>query len=298
MAFIRIGHSSVYVTDSREVTAAKYAYGVSGSVMVRIASDILDAVKIERLWLTDENRSAVRQPTVSTLAAVPLSQVQTDQLEDALGYIVGEHLILGAVCRDTKPVPRRIDVPGSPSRTIYSPILGAFVVASVRTDIPNRNDTPDRKAKPSTDKRIRRAVIYIVKPDGDHDDMDTIGIKQENGEGVKEHLILGSFDLFPGERVHGICEWELDVRERRRKDCMLLVGTSYIKRRSSGLEEQGRVLIMRVTKSRSGTCRFSILRKMDFPKPVRAVISYEQDGVVICAGKSLILKRYSKERKR
>ncbi|KAF1811560.1 hypothetical protein P152DRAFT_474717 [Eremomyces bilateralis CBS 781.70] len=292
MAFIRIGQSSLFITDSRESSAAKYAYGVCGSVIVTIFCDTLDFVNVERVWIADQHRSAFRQPTVCTLAAIPLCQVQNHKDEVALAYIVGEHLYLGTTSTQVKPVPRRIDISGSPERIMYSPFLKAFIVSSVRTEIRNGRGRSD------PDKRIKRGVIYVVKPDGGADEISTLGIKQEEGENSRESLILGAFDLYPSERVHSLCEWELQLQQRRMKDVMILVGTSYTKRRSNRLEELGRIIILRIALAKDGTCKFAVLQKLEVPAPVRAVASYEKDGVVMCTGKNLVLKRYSKERKR
>lgn len=167
-------------------------------------------------------------------------------------------------------IPRRIPVPGTPVKLIYSDRLKKLVVIYYTIDIIQGDGNRNSAAK----QRFLKYRLAVIDPDATELDRDASISSVESPIYSK-----------PGERFLGLVEWFPQVGENIHH--FFIVHT--ILSRRDPAESRGRILIFAVS-DHIGRNVLTFKRHWDKEAPVYALAPYGQNSIVYSCGKHLCLQ--------
>lgn len=198
--------------------------------------------------------------------------------------ILGAKLVVAALDRTTKVVPRRIPVTGTPRRIIFSKQLDMLVVVVTTSE----NKPPRQRSSPGVRSRPRlllRDCIEFINPD-----QQMIKTEEEEPQllGPPKYIVPAGR---VGERVLGIIDWS--PSEGVKTYHFIVVCTSI--KHPGGLQDTGRIAFFNARRNNQGGLEVAQKYQMGIPcdRPAYSVASLGSSSLVYCSGTELIIQSLS-----
>ena len=212
-------------------------------------------------------------------------------LEGSLICVTQKQLLACSLDRTTKPVPRQIQLPGSPRRLIYSEYLKRLVVGYEARQIEVDDLCRKLTVRPS---------IAFVDPDTEpamslssSSSLSDVGMDTESSDSTGVPPQSRTPTGAAGEKITALLDWQFTQESRVYH--MIVVGTNH-----PHAEKDGRVIY--ITARRSPTVQGQIDSSVKFVHaykgPVRAIAPYGSSSLVIAAGKEISLQTLDASAKR
>ncbi|KAK2758182.1 hypothetical protein FQN54_004026 [Arachnomyces sp. PD_36] len=238
---------------------------------------------LEKVWITDHNNPSYLQSAVDVFTCVdshPYSKPGT--LDGSLVCIVGDQLLVCTLENTTKSVPRRIPIPGSPNRMIYSKYLKTLVIGYTYSEESESNGIIRRCVRPRID---------FIDPDSPPGLAFTVDISDDEGEETPGNQLprpTGS----AGERITAIADW--NSTDGKNNYHMIVVGTT----RPVDLK-RGRLVYITARRHPDDLKIHSTVKHAHlYEEPIRAITPYGQCSLVVTTGKEVILQKFDIAEKR
>ena len=220
------------------------------------------------IWITDPS-PAFQQGDISTFA-----QGGSGAAKGLLFAVGGSQIHIAELLSDfgsPKPclIPRRIPVPGTPVKLIYSERLKKLVVIYYTIHIIQGDGNSNTAAKRSLQYRLA-----VIDPDATHPDRDALVSSAESPIYSK-----------PGERFLGLIEWFPKIGSNIHH---LFIVHTILSRRNPA-ESRGRILIFAVSDHLDRDI-ITFKRYWDKEAPVYALAPYGENSIVYSCGKFLCLQ--------
>ncbi|KAJ5187589.1 hypothetical protein N7449_010583 [Penicillium cf. viridicatum] len=223
---------------------------------------------LSRVWITDQNRPAYFPTRLSSFDIVEVREYWSEVPTTYLFCFADGQLLVCSLEQETKVVPRRIDIPGNPSKLTYSNHLRSLIVTYSVAQIGNQERPLDLS---------RTACVEFVDPDTQSpvvaNDMDMVhrGLFPWRPHGV------------PGEKITCIFDW-MPQREGNAYH-LIAIGTS-ISLPHKPNNRKGRLMLIQASRDANYPEQITCIDKHTqlFDHPVYAMAAYD-DSLIIVSGK-------------
>ncbi|KAJ5448194.1 hypothetical protein N7445_003015 [Penicillium cf. griseofulvum] len=221
-----------------------------------------------RVWITDQNRPAYFPARLNSFDLVDIRDQESGVATTYMFCFADGQLLVCSLDQEEKAVPRRIDIPGNPSKLTYSRHLRSLIVSYSVVQIENQ-------AKPLD--LSRTACVEFVDPDTQMpvipNDVDMVaqGLLPWRPHGVSGEKITCIVDCLPhkdGNAYH-----------------LIAIGTS-ISMPHQPNNRQGRLMLIQASRDVNFPGQITCIDKHTqwFKDPVYAVAAY-YDSVIVVSGK-------------
>ena len=193
--------------------------------------------------------------------------------------------MVSALSTSPKAVPRRLHVPGTPSRLLFSSNLAKIVVgySTVKAEF-KRSRTGVTRGK----KRTTNPTLAFIDP------YDRVATPRSDGEQEESlSVALSSSTSCPagraGERIMGLIEWRCQVGKG---SVHYYVVASRVGHPDS---LRGRIVFIRAEEQEDPGTGLNVWcpNQITCAEPVTAISGYDKDTLIYCTGTMLTLKRLS-----
>ncbi len=269
---LQIGNTTVTVsTDNTRISRA-IILSEQKLYSLEYSPDRLPKSKVpaslNSIWLTDSEHT-FQQGEITAFA-----QGGSGISQGLLFCVEGSQIHMARFFPQTQPesgmIPRRIPIPGTPVRLIYSQWLKRLVVIYYQINIIKAEGR-----RTAANQRSTRYHMAVVDPDA------AFGGPDEDGN-EETRPRYPSYYSKPGERFLGVTEWFPKVGEDVHH--LFLVHTILGRRVAS--ESKGRILLFAASEKGSMTLK----RHYDKDSPVYSLAPYEPSSILYCCGHDLCLQ--------
>ncbi|KAH8700452.1 mono-functional DNA-alkylating methyl methanesulfonate N-term-domain-containing protein [Talaromyces proteolyticus] len=235
-----------------------------------INADTLD-FDLQQIWITDQNNPAYAQKSVDVFTVIDRpTESSSTTLDGSLVCISDGQLLICALDRFAKAIPRKIDLPGSANRITYSEHLQSLVVAY------NITETVESETGPV--KRYTRPYLEFIYLDSHNSNLLSSQSSQQDGD---PNLWRPSGSS--GEKITCILDWMPE--NNGRKYHFIVIGTA-----RNTKEDKGRIIFLIAKRSKTNPTQVecSVKHIHPFDGPVRAVAAYGDFTLMVASGNDII----------
>ena len=238
-----------------------------------------DDALIQMIWLTDFKRSGLRQPEMRAIAQLdPRNSCGIPSSLWRRLYCMDNENIYATeleVTLDTRVIPRRIGVRGTPTRIIY---LSNFDKLIVAVAVPFFLETQRKK--------LVFSMLKIVDPNSP-------GLPEETADDLEAGTFNNPVASDPstvvvgksGERILAITLWS--IRTSGHTWRMLVVGT--MGTRGDSETRCGRVYIYNISPDVDGVLKLTLKYTKKTADPVYSLAAYDETSICCCSGNVLTM---------
>ncbi|MCJ1378693.1 hypothetical protein MMC17_001792 [Xylographa soralifera] len=245
---------------------------------------------IQSIWLSALDQPGFRQSSIMCIAQSDPWIFDRDSVSGLLFCINDSRLHLTELDYGLRssPIVRKMPVPGTPSRIIFSRLVNKLVVAFTTIRVRESQDNRDRERSRKT--RLLFPTLMFLDPNGRH--MQDL---QEPPYGISDlstsnpqKLPLGvPKNIGPsGTKVLGLMEWRPSVLG---KEFPLLV-VNTLRARRDGRADSGSIQVYHITRGTPNIVVIELKHNISFDKPVYSLASYGASSLVFCSGTTLCLR--------
>lgn len=245
-----------------------YVYGGADTCYINLSPLQLDHVGLDNIWLTDRANRSLNQTSMAAVCQVSYVADNQRHADSTIFLDANAQVYFGSLAKSIEPLPRRIPVPGTPSRLIYSNYLQCLIVAStiVEVDVPSH-------------KRFESSAIILMDPDGEAEETE-----MEESNGVIGTLSIASQSVVylenTGERIQCLTEWQ--VGKDKDKHHFVVVGTAA--HDSSNGRNFGFIHLFQFRFNEAGQPGLKLMKTCRESRPVGAVCAWDHKTLLYCTG--------------
>ncbi|KAL3461485.1 mono-functional DNA-alkylating methyl methanesulfonate N-term-domain-containing protein [Aspergillus heterothallicus] len=223
---------------------------------------------IQRIWITDQNNPAYYPKVLQSFSKMSTAAPVPNSLSESLFCVADGQLMVCTLDSTVKPIPRRINLPGSANKVAYSQHLKCLVVSYTQTMLETDVDPV---------KRYTRPHIEFLDPDLQYplddsvEDTETQKYKPWRPQGAA------------GEKISCILEWT--PRKGDEEYHFIVLGTA---RRNQ--PDRGRVIFLQASRDTSSVsqieCSVKYIHKFD--GPVYSIVPYGDFTLMVSTGHEIV----------
>lgn len=291
---IRMGQTSARITPSPVDGSIAFVSCGADLCRVRCVSSTSE-LSIDSIWLTDNHNPAYMQAAVTAVCQLPLYQVAHSTERNLGGFlfgVAGDLLVFSRIesdihqpgllppdshSFDTRAVLRSLNTYARPSNVIYLNSQRRFVVATIE---------PREDSCPPNGSRILISRLRLLNAHSDKP-VDEVEIKQEDGGGLTDGLLVAEYQLEHAERVYTMVDWQYTDNGKRYS--LLIIGTGI---HSGPGKPKGRRLIFSLGKSSS---RISLQKETNYDAPVYCIAMWDNRTTVTSVGNLISLDAFNSQ---
>ncbi|KAI9375703.1 mono-functional DNA-alkylating methyl methanesulfonate N-term-domain-containing protein [Aspergillus egyptiacus] len=223
---------------------------------------------LQRIWITDQNNPAYHPMIIHSLAMMGPASAEIDGLLGSLFCIADGQLMICTLDNTVKTIPRRINLPGSATKVVFSQHLKSLVVAYTQTALETNSDPV---------KRYTRAHIEFIDPDTQLPlDSSVEGLEDQKNRPWRPQGAAG-------EKISCILEWT--PRKGEEEYHFIVIGTA---RRNQ--QERGRVIFLQASRDAVNPSRIECFVKYihKFEGPVYSIAPYGDFTLMVSTGHEIV----------
>ncbi|KAL2848084.1 mono-functional DNA-alkylating methyl methanesulfonate N-term-domain-containing protein [Aspergillus pseudoustus] len=236
--------------------------------VTRSPGDEVSDCTVQRIWITDQNNPAYYPKIIQSFAMMSSAAADANGLSGSLFCIADGQLMACRLDSTPKPIPRRINLPGSATKVAYSQHLKCLVVSYTRTVL-------DADTDPI--KRYTRPHLEFLDPDLQYP-LDDFAEDGETQKG-KPWRPQGA----AGEKISCILEWT--PKKGDEEYHFIVIGTA---RRNQ--PDRGRVIFLQASRDTSPAsqieCSVKYIHKFD--GPVYSIVPYGDFTLMVSTGHEIV----------
>lgn len=235
--------------------------------------------RVTKIIITRSDDQSVRFPSPRCVCIYGISSSRVN-----IAYLLGDELAFSVVSEDSKGLARKMPMPGTPSRILYSRHLRLLVVGGSIT----------REYIPS-ESRSSSMVIHLV----DSSWQEGLTGFMCNGD-VPQPSILATFEGDAGESLLALQEWSIT-----REDVIhhFIIVTTIEKHPATDSHHSGKrkgaIKFLRVSKTAKGEYSLALYQESKENDPVYAICAFDKaNSLLYCTGNEIKMRTYISEEKR
>ncbi|PYH41402.1 protein thtA [Aspergillus saccharolyticus JOP 1030-1] len=263
----RLGHTSVKVQSRGDIALLTCGHGFWQVSCSR--ESVTASYLTQRVWITDQNNPAYHPSTINSFCIAAVGGPGAETLSDTLFCVADGQLMICTLDQKPKTVPRRIDLPGSASKLMYSRHLRSLIVAYNQTAYDTDTDPI---------KRYTRSYIEFVDPDS-QSSMATTPDNPTTSDSSRPWRPQSA----AGEKISCILEWT--PRKDGEEYHFIVIGTSRRKQ-----QERGRVIFLQTYRDPNNPshieCNVKHIHK--FENPVFSIVPYGDFTLMVSTGHTIV----------
>ena len=245
---------------------------------------------IQNIWLSALDQPGLRQSSITCIAQSDPSIFDVESVSGLLFCINDSRLHLTELDDGLRssPVVRKMSVPGTPSRVIFSRLSNTLVIAF--TTIRVREFRDDRSNGLPQQRRLLYPTLMFLDPNGtpmqDLEECPHSTMYSSTSEPQK--LPLGvSMNIGPsGMKILGLMEWRPFVLGR----VFPLLVVNNLRARKGGRVNSGSIQIYHITRKTPNTVLIELKHNISLARPVYSLASYGASSLIFCSGTTLCLR--------
>ncbi|KAJ5170311.1 uncharacterized protein N7500_003094 [Penicillium coprophilum] len=223
---------------------------------------------LSRVWITDQNCPAYFPTRLNSFALVDVGDQESGIISTYLFCFADGQLLVCSLDQEAKTVPRRIDMPGNPSKLTYSRHLRSLIVSYSVVQKGNQARPLDLS---------RTACIEFVDPDAQ------VPVVPNDVDMVSQGLLPWRPHGVSGEKITCILDWM--PCKGGNEYHLIAIGTSVDVPHQPN-KRQGRLMLIHASRDVSSPGQITCIDKHTqwFKDPIYAMASYS-DSVIVASGK-------------
>lgn len=287
---MRIGSVSAQIYANSTDRGAAFVSCGADFCQIRSSPNILGAVGVESIWLTDRSDPGYLQRPVTAVYQLPRMRVNDARagrdLSGLLFVISGKQMLCANLEADQsveqfgrglgwksrhnlKPLPRNMITGAKPTYATYLVLPKKMIVATV--------EAREECAPPDGYRGINSCLKLLNMHDESAKDTE---IKQEVGVEPADRSVVAQYMLSKGERVYSIVDWTYED-DRGKKYNLVIVGTGI---REGPGKETGQRIVLNLGQ-RGSRLRFQ--KASPYPHPVYCIAMFDRRAIVSVIGQEL-----------
>ena len=245
---------------------------------------------IQNIWLSALDQPGVRQSSIICIAQSDPWIFDRESVSGMLYCINDSRLHLTELDTGLRssPIFRKMPVPGTPTRIVFSRLINKLAVAFTTVRVREFQDIPSRGL--SQQKRLLYPTLMFLDPNGSHiqdpDEPQQSTLYSSTSE--PQRLTLGvPINIGPsGMKILGLMEWRPSVLGKEFP--LLVVNTS--RARKGGRADSGSIQIYHITRNTPNIVVIELKHNISLAKPVYSLANYGASSLVFCSGTTLWLR--------
>ncbi|KAJ5964265.1 uncharacterized protein N7479_004141 [Penicillium vulpinum] len=223
---------------------------------------------LSRVWITDQNCPAYFPTRFNSFDLVDIIDQETGSAATYLFCFADGQLLICTLDQEAKTVPRRIDIPGNPSKLTYSRHLQSLIVSYTVTQNNNKANPLDLS---------HTAYVEFVDPDTQ------LSVVPSDTDMVAQGLLPWRPHGVSGEKITCILDW-MPVKNGDAYH-LIVIGT-LINLPHQPNNRQGRLMLIQASRDANHPEQITCIDKHTqwFKDPVYAMVAY-YDSVIVASGK-------------
>lgn len=269
-ANVHVGSGPVQVLSDANSSAAAFLCCSGNALYLHLRGPDFPDPTIKSIWFTDPEQRSFAPSRIDFLARAALRRSDSNEFTELLAK-TPDGWLFGEIDVSSSAVPRRIQIPGTTNRIIFSSHFRSLFVSSSRMKIVNGR----RFSWPSV------STIGV-----DHQDAvpsPLIDIASDDVVEEHHHLYPGT-----GSKINCLTEWHWT--ERQNRFSFLIVGTS--ESRASG-PPTGSLKIFKLRRAAHGAIQAMPWKSYEQKHPVLAVCPYQGNSFLYCVGEDIWKQIYN-----
>ena len=269
-AYVHVGNSPVQVLSDANCPAAAFLCCSGNALYLHLRGPDFPDPTIKSIWFTDPEQRSFAPSRIEFLARAALRRSDSNEFTELLAK-TPDGWLFGEIDVSSSAVPRRIQIPGTTNRIIFSSHLRSLFVSSSRMKIVNGR----RFSWPSV------STIGV-----DHHDAvprPLIDIASDDVVEEQHHLYPGT-----GSQVNCLTEWHWT--EDKNRFSFLVVGTSESR---AGGPPTGSLKIFKLRRAPDGAIQAMPWKSYEQKHPVSAVCPYQGNAFLYCVGEHIWKQIYN-----
>ncbi|MCJ1431631.1 hypothetical protein MMC27_000986 [Xylographa pallens] len=245
---------------------------------------------IQNIWLSALDQPGLRQSSIMCIAQSDPWVFDRESASGLLFIINDSRLHLTELDEGLRssPIVRKLPVPGTPTRILFSRLINKLVVTFTTTRVREFQDIQSRG--PSRQRRLLYPTLMFLDPNGSHmqdPDEPPHGTVYSSTSEPHELPLGVPMNIGPsGMKILGLIEWRPSVLGKEFP--LLVVNTS--RARKGGRADSGSIQIYHIAKTTPNIVVIELKHNISFAKPVYSLANYGASSLVFCSGTTLCLR--------
>ncbi|KAJ9404513.1 hypothetical protein DTO045G8_7735 [Paecilomyces variotii] len=225
---------------------------------------------LQKIWVTDQSNPSYLQGSIDVATLIDAQDdPRPDSLAGSLVCISEGQLLICTLDKNAGPVPRRIHLPGSANRLIYSKYLNSLVVSYTLVELDTETDPI---------KRYSRPTIEFIDLDSQNPEVRNPGPSMRDLDARQPWRPSGA----SGEKITCLLDWmpKRDGAEYH----FIVIGTA-----RKHQEEKGRIIFLQTQRDRAtGQIECVVKHVHKFEGAVHAVAPYGDFTLMVATGYDIV----------
>ncbi|GAD92744.1 conserved hypothetical protein [Paecilomyces variotii No. 5] len=264
----KLGQTTVRLSSNP--TQENFALVVCGDKFWRLTHANDGDYTLQKIWVTDQSNPSYLQGSIDVTTLIDAqADPRPDSLSGSLVCVSEGQLLICTLDKTAGPVPRRVHLPGSANRLIYSKYLSSLVVSYTLVEL-------DTESEPI--KRYSRPTIEFIDLNSQNPEVRNPGSALRDLDAGQPWRPLGA----SGEKITCLLDWipKRDGAEYH----FIVIGTA-----RKHQEEKGRIIFLQTQRDRAtGHIECVIKHVHKFEGAVHAIAPYGDFTLMVATGYDIV----------